>query len=427
MIHPVFKLRRDSDMRFQKKSIMAILFFSVFGALYGILTNSIFEKMVSALWTPLAIALYFLVFAILLCLLIVFIVKKLGHDNERATMIRDMAIVLLAIFVSSMLFEFLYEIGLNVEMSEPDSYILMIDDSGSMADNDPNTQREKAIATLVRDKSENFKYSIYVFSDDVKKIRDMQPKSYGFTGIDLNTEGGTAMFGCLKKVLSDISTGNLKTDSATRVILLSDGYAGDEPLFKHKLLKEYIENDIVISTIGLGTGVDTSTMKHIAEYTGGVYIHVDDASMLDTAMLDASIQTSTRNLLGFRGFCKTDVLHAVLRVLFLLVIIALIYILKIYSYGKYYNPNLILSGILCVIAGFLPEIALQTFSWNDNLVRVVFCVLISITLVEYIEPKRDRYRRTSFDETGENEFDLSGSSELANEHKIEDRNVSSLR
>lgn len=414
-------------MKFQKKSIMAILIFSVFGALYGILTNIIFEKMVSDLWTPLAIALYFLVFAILLCLLVVFVVKKLGHDNKMVTMIRDMAIVLVAIFVSSMLFEFLYEIGLNVEMSEPDSYILMIDDSGSMADNDPNTQREKAIDTLVRDKSENFKYSIYVFSNDVKKIRDMQPKSQSFTGIDLNTEGGTAMFGCLEKVLSDISTGNLKTTSTTRVILLSDGYAGDKPLFKYKLLKEYVENDIVISTIGLGAGVDTGTMKQIAEYTGGVYIHIDDASMLDTAMLDASIRTSTRNLLGFRGFCKTDVLHAILRVVFLLVIIALIYILKIYSYGKYYNPNLILSGILCVIAGFLPEIALQTFSWNDNLVRVVFCVLISITLVEYIEPQRNRYRMTSFDETAENEFDLSGSSELAKERKIEDRNVSSLR
>lgn len=414
-------------MKLQKKSIIAILIFAAFGALYGILTNIIFEKMVSALWTPLAIALYFFVFAVLLCLLIVFIVKKLGHDNKRKTMIRDMAIILLVVFLSSVLFEFLYEIGLNVEMSEPNSYILMIDDSGSMADSDPNTQREKAISTLLRDKSESFNYSIYVFSDDVQKIRDMQPKSYGITDVDLKTDGGTAMFGCLEKVLSDISIGNLKTTSATRVILLSDGYAGDKPLFKSKLLKGYVENDIVISTIGLGAGVDTTTMKQIAEYTGGVYIHVDDASMLDTAMIDASIQTSTRNLLGFRGFCKTDVLHAILRVLFLLIIIALIYILKIYSYGKYYNPNLIISGILCVIAGFLPEIALQTFSWNDNLVRVVFCVLISITLVEYIEPQRNKYRRTHFDEMEEDEFDLSNSNELATENRFEDKNISSLR
>ena len=414
-------------MKIQKKSIIAILFFIVFGALYGILANLFFDKMVSILWAPLAIALYFLVFTVLLCLLVVFVVKKLGHDNKRKAMIRGMAIVLLAVFVLSMLFEFLYELGLNVEMSEPDSYILMIDDSGSMKDSDPHTQREKAIGTLVQDKPEDFNYSIYIFSDEVNKNRDMQPKSYGFTGIDLNAEGGTAMFGCLEKVLSDISSGNLKTTSSTRAILLSDGYAGDKPLLKSKLLKEYVDNNIVISTIGLGSGVDTRTMKQIAEYTGGVYIHIDDASMLDTAILDASMHTSTRNLLGFRGFCKTDVLHAVLRVLFLLIIISLIYVLKIYSYGKYYNPNLIISGILCVIAGFWPEIALQKFSCNDNLVRVVFCVLISITIVEYIKPQKSRYRRTNYDEIDENEIELSGSNELVKEHTFEDRNISSLR
>lgn len=414
-------------MKINKKSLIALAIFVVFGTLFGIFTNLIFENFMSSIWTPLAMALYFLAFAIMLSILVIIVVRKLGHNDVKKLMIRDMAILLVVVFAISMLFEFLYELGLNVEIAEPDSYILMIDDSGSMESSDPGLQREKAVSSLLQDKPSSFSYAIYTFSNGVEQVREMLPKSAGYKTMDLKTDGGTAMFGCLEQVLSDISTGKLKKTSATRVLLLSDGYAGDAPLMKSKLLKGYIENNIVISTIGLGSGVDESTMKQIAEYTGGVYIHIDDASMLDTAMIDASVQSSTRNLLGYRGFCTTNTLHAILRVVFLLIIIALIYILKIYSYGKYYNPNLIISGILCVIAGILPELALEQFFWNDNLVRILFCVLISVTLVECIEPIINKRRTSYIDEYDEEDDDLDDSKELSKEEKNEERSYNSLR
>lgn len=413
-------------MNLKNKTMISFLIFVIFGALYGLLTNIVFEKLVSEIWTPLAIALYFLVFAVLLNLLVFIIVKKSGNDSARKILIRDMAIVVVAVFISSMLFEFLYELGLNVEMTETDSYILMIDDSASMESSDPDKQRGDAIRKLVKDKPDTFNYAIYVFADDVKQARDMQPKSDGYSKIELNTEGGTAMFQCLETVITDISSGELNVTPGTRVLLLSDGYAGDTPLMKSKLLREYVKSGIVISTIGLGSGVDTKTMKQIAEYTGGVYIHIDDASMLDTAMREASVQTATRHLLGFRGFCNTDTLHAVLRTVFLLIIIALIYILKIYSYGKYYTLNMIVSGVLCVIAGFLPEITLQMFSWSDGLMRVLFCMLISATLVEFLKPRLYN-SRVNIDEYEQGENDLPETSELNKEQGIDDTHVSSLR
>lgn len=415
-------------MKRTRKSLVALLACIIYGAVFGLLTNIIFDDFISAVWTPLAIALYFFAFAGLLCLLIIIIVKKLKYKNDLKQLATQMAILLLAVFVSSMLFEYLYELGLNYEVAEPDSYILMIDDSSSMLDSDPNCERKEAINTLVADKNSDFKYSIYVFSSEVYQARDMQPKLKGSSTLDLKSDGGTAMFGCLEQVLSDIATGKLETTNATRVLLLSDGYAGDTPLVKSKLLKKYINNNLVISTIGLGSGVDEKTMEQIASYTGGVYIHVDDASNIDTAMIDAAIQTSTRNLLGFRGFCKTNVLHAVMRVVFLLIIIALIYVLKIYSYGKYYNPNLIVSCISSVIAGLLPEIALQVLSWNDNLVRVIFCVLVSVTLFEYIEVVRNTRRRSDDEYINNSEADLSASDRLSRSGNVGgDTGVSSLR
>lgn len=411
-------------MKLNVKSLIALLIFGVFGALYGLLTNIFFDDAISDLWTPLAIALFILIFSLLLGFLIIIISGKLGHKPERQTMIKNMALVISAVFVFSALFEFLYELGLHVEIAEPDSYILMIDDSGSMESNDGNNQREKAVSALVQDKEDTFKYSVYVFSDDAQKVRDMLPKSDEFTGIDLKSDGGTAMFACLKKVISDVQTGSLKTTSATRVILLSDGYATDEPLFTSKLLKEYVENNIVISTIGLGYGVDTDTMQHIAEYTGGVYIHIDDASMLDTAMIDAAIQTSTRTMFSFRGFCKTETLHAVLRVVFLLIIIGLIYVFKVYSYGRYYKVNMIISGILCVIAGFLPEIALQILSWNDDFVRVLFYILISITLLECVEPRQFKHEVQTYEE--DESVTLSTANELVGEEYSQNENTCTL-
>ena len=381
-----------------KKNTIATIIVVVYGLLFGIISNIFFDSLLKNIWTPIAIALLFLLFSVFLSVLIFLFAKKLGHDKNKKSFIKEIAIVLVAVFLTSMLFEFLYELGLNYNVTEPDSYVLLIDDSGSMEENDPQNKRKTAINTLLKDKDDSFNYAVYVFSNSVDKVRDMQPKSKPFNGMELSSEGGTAMFGCLRKVLDDIESGNLKITTVTRVLLLSDGYASDNPVFKSKLLKKYVNNNIVISTIGLGDGVDTKTMEQIAEYTGGVYIHINDSSMLDTAMLDASVQTSARNLLGFRGFCETNILHAILRVVFLLIIIALIYMSKIYSCGKYYMPHLIVAAILSVIAGFIPEIALQVFSFNENLVRILFWTLISVALFEYVEKCPNRVRRSYSDD-----------------------------
>ena len=148
MICPDFKkvrLKGDNKMSKFRSSIVALAIFVFFGIAYGFITNIFFDNVITALWTPLAIALYFLTFGVLICILTIIIVRKFNKSIDSKLIIRDIAIIIVALFLASMLFELLYEIGIDAKIKDPDSYILMIDDSGSMSDSDPNNQRADAI------------------------------------------------------------------------------------------------------------------------------------------------------------------------------------------------------------------------------------------------------------------------------------------
>lgn len=411
-------------MKTKRMSVLAPILCIAFGALFGVLTTGLLEDMIAAMWTPLAIALYFLSFTLLLCGLIMLLVHKWSSGTDRKWLFRDMAILLAAVFLVSMLFEFLYELGADATIPEADAYVLMIDDSGSMSSNDPNQQRGQAINTLLKDKSADFPYAIYTFADTAVQVRGMQPKSAGYDNLPLQTSGGTAMFTCLRTASADMDSGKLPISPATRVLLISDGYAGDMPLFTGSVLKDYVKKNIIISTIGLGDNVDTYTMKKIAESTGGVYIHINEAAELDTALLDAAIGSSERHLLGYRGFCITNTLHGILRVVFILLIVALIFVLKIYACGKFYWPHLIVSGICCLVAAFLPEIGLEVFSWNVDTMRIVFCTLIAVTLIELVQFS---YRAHSGgDDASSSNYSLDGIQNLDKTIGIDESDIQSL-
>lgn len=369
-------------MKKSRVNFVLLLITAVFGAVFGIITNIFIDELTAAIWTPLAVALLFFVFALILYIIITFFSRDSRRDNDSKVIIRDTLIVALAFFLSTMLFEFLYELEPSKEETKAESYIILMDDSGSMLESDPANMRGATVRKLIGSKSDNFSYAVYTFANDVKKCRDMLPKNQGSDGLMLNSEGGTALFTALKQVLSDIDSGALKLTSATKILLLSDGYAGDTPFFKGALLKRFVKKHITVSTIGLGGGVDENMMKQIAEYTGGVYVHADNAGMLESAMNEAASGTSTRHLLSYRGFCSANVLHAIMRTVFLLIIIALLCMLKFYAHGSIYKPNLIIFIIAGIIAMLLPEIGLESINLDDGFVRVVFWTLLALAVSE---------------------------------------------
>ncbi len=384
----------------------------VYALLFCFVTNLFFDSLINNVWKPLVIALYFTVFAGLLSVVILLVSQSCGSRTEFSNFGKYLTICLVALFVLSMGLEFVYEIGLSPVSRDTDSYIIVIDDSGSMSQNDPNKIRESAINDLIGDKEDGFTYAVYTFATEYDRVRDMLPKSVPLDSLQLQSDGGTNIAGTLKGIIEDVNKGNLVTTENTRVLLLSDGVASDIGLFRvdlKELLKQYVDKDIVISTIGLGDSVNDNVMKQIANYTGGVYVHVDEANQLSSAMIEASVSSANRNLLSLRGVCKTDTLHAVMRIVFLMIIAVVINLSKHIVYGKYYLPQLVVSCVCVIVSGFFVEFSLELFYVSEGFTRVVLCIFLALMIIEkvfYIEyqtddgkaPKKNNYRKTGVSE-----------------------------
>lgn len=391
-----------------------VVFMTIFGIVFGILTNLFFDGLVSKIWIPLAIAILFFVFSALVAIIVFFFSEHCGSRSDNFGFKKILITYFTLLFILTMAFEFIYELGLQPIDPKGDSYIFILDDSGSMVSNDPDKMRVTAVERIVAADNSNTPYAIYSFADDTKRIRGMLPENSTTDDFEMLSDGGTQMLGALTDVFSDIASNVTKTYDSTKVILLSDGDATDIGFFDKELnavLKEYATNNLVISTVGLGRGVNESLMRRIADNTGGVYVHADGADDLVEAMNTAVENTASRNLLGTRGYCKTNFLHAVMRVVFIAIIGLLLSGIKIWIYGSYYKPNVILLFVLSVLAGLWMEISIETFGISENLARVVMWILLSITLIEKVEYIRLSHNEDSVNSKGGdrgNNFDAAG-------------------
>ena len=214
------------------------------------------------------------------------------------------------------LFQWIYGLHINPNSSEPTSYVFVIDDSGSMEENDPGQLRYDAIGEVLEKKPSDFPYMVYGFANDVILLREMQPVSNGTAGLIGNSNGGTSIKGALDQVISDYQNGVWDGGRSPKVILLTDGYATDLGWFSSisGTLKQYARNRISISTIGLGD-VDVGLLERIAAATGGVFIDISDASSLADAMENAATQYAIDDLLTTRYPGRMDILFGFLRIL----------------------------------------------------------------------------------------------------------------
>lgn len=367
---------------------------AIYGLVFGIVTNLFFDRLVAALWSPLAITILFVCFLLPL-LLIVFLAAKFNGtltkiEHPVATFAAGFAVFLVAVLG----LEFLYELGLKTTVQNVDSYVFVIDDSGSMTGSDPNKMRVSSIEKILADKDGDFQYAVYSFSDDYTQIRPMLPKRQSTALPQMESSGGTAIYGTLSGILDDVDTGKLKVTGNTRILFLSDGSATDMSGFfsssLRDVLRRYVEKGLVISTVGLGRGADAATLKRIANSTGGVYITAEDADQLTGAMVEASVQSADRTLLTIRFFCKTEALHAVMRIVFLLIIAVILQMLKIEVYGKYYKPQLILGSVCSVLAALVAEILMEHTLLGENICRIIFWILLALMIIEHIVAQRTK-------------------------------------
>ncbi len=299
-----------------------------------------------------------------------------------------LAAFVLMIFLS-LLFEFLYSsISLKAKGQDFSSYLFVVDNSGSMDNTDPDGIRYQAIDKLLGNKDSKFEYAIYKFSDSAELAREMSPIDNSIKEQEIVNAGGTQIANALRTVLGDIQSGKMVLGNDSRVILLSDGQATDVDSSNmdeyNKMLEQFKEQEITISTVGMTHKADTSLLMHTAESTGGMFVSVDNVEQLEQEMKQMVEETEEdRSLLKASTGDNINWLFMVLRVLFIICLGIIIAVEKAILCERFLNTNTVLSSSVAgsVMAGIFMEAGMDFFCLPPGIVRITACVLVAFTLL----------------------------------------------
>ncbi|MCD7884708.1 MAG: VWA domain-containing protein [Lachnospiraceae bacterium] len=413
--------------------LIASLVISLIGGIVGLI---VYGLLIESLPRPFVIGIVMLVFFLIMIVGMLGFIAVQGRYTFREGLIKQMLysiLCALAIFVLATLFEFIYQLGGEIANAGPTSYIILLDDSGSMDSNDPNDLRYAAISEIMADKDEDFSYAVYSFNDDLLCIREMSAKGTEevvYSKPD-GRSGGTSIKNALTSIIEAIEDGSIDGGSAPKVLLLSDGYATDIGLFSNikKLLKRYTSHGVSISTVGLGDSVDESLMTQIANGTGGVFISVDEGSNLGTAMEAAISSYAKRDLLTLRNTPKLNALFFIERILFMSVLgLGMQCFLILVSGIPTSDQKLswFFSILTCILAGLAIELLINTIYLPEKLSALIYFVLTGMFLAIYRkkEPRRrsvvSENERSTYEEKSE-EANRIGKNDKRKHPEVENR------
>jgi len=378
---------------------VSVLISSIVAGVIGCILSAIVYNLIRGnMWSPLAVGISFAIFAIVFFVVMAIVSYSKGYLEEHTMRHKDggkifitaVVIVLLTLGLG-LFFEWLYELEIKVDgvkASDPTSYVFIIDNSGSMDASDPEKKRYAAISQIISQKDADFPYAVYGFNNEVTTLRELAPISAGNNEMFSENVGGTMIKLALETVYSDCET-KLKDQlgSNPKVLLLSDGAASDIPFLvsTNKILKNYKKADIPISTVGLGSA-DDRLMSRIAESTDGVYISVDDISVLESSMqhaITAGADEEQRTLYTYRSVARANFLYALMRIIFTALLGILISTAMVFITGKDKDMDriFITSIITGALAGLLLEVGINALSIAPIIVRALYFVLVAMTFV----------------------------------------------
>ena len=372
----------------------------------------LYNALVDALPRPLLIAIMIAVLAALVCVAIAVTVTVTNSTSDeflflgsRGMLWAGVAVCLVVLFLGSMLLEWIYD---HEELQTMDStaYIFILDESGSMASNDPSYERYDSVDQLMSAMSQDTPYAVYMFSNDCVKIRDMAPAGAGkLTRPDdanFTMMGMTYIRNALEVVYADLDSGAIDGGAHPHVVLLTDGYASDMDRFTDtQILKDYASSRIKISTVGLGN-VDEALLEKIATSTNGQYVRVDEASQLASGFTNVTNVITDRDLTSYRPPVEQDGLYAFLRIAFLTLIGVLIAFMKLIALGDSDNTLLVLlEGAGAALVGALVMEFGLSAGLPDYLCRGIYWLLVAITprmiARKVIHIQNDQQVRTAFE------------------------------
>lgn len=334
------------------------------------------------------IPLLVIIFSLILCAAVSVYMAFFGNGEEMCFMLDGRVMLTIGLvcgvvllFFVSMLLEWIYDSD-SKTVPQSTSYIFILDESGSMSGNDPQFERYDAVQTVMDEMTTDCPYAVYIFSNDCVLIRPMSNSEGGQVSrpfdADSTMMGGTYLRNALETVLADIQSGKLAAGDAHHVILLTDGYASDMSIFHgQKVLRTMESEGIRVSTVGLGA-VDKYLMQRIANKTGGTFLMVENATDLAQSFANVTKVNSQRNLLSVRSGVNSDALYFILRILFLVIIGAILGCLKAMACGDDCFLVFLVSVAAALVGALVIEVGLLA-GLPEFLPQIVFWVLLSLT------------------------------------------------
>ncbi|RED34935.1 VWA domain-containing protein [Paenibacillus sp. VMFN-D1] len=292
---------------------------------------------------------------------------------------------LVLVFVLGLVLEFVYEI--NPGHAKPVKDIaLVIDNSGSMGETDPDNDRYTAAKNLINRMDSDNRVAVMVFNDQTTllqpfmKVKNKDAKNKVISEIDglEATDGGTNISLALADTMKHIEETN-DASRNTMVILLSDGIS-DVDL--NSALAAYKQRQIAVNTIGLSLvqADGAQLLQDIARETGGQYYDVSNAGDLSPVFQQIYEDVGDRTLLTERtGPTQDSVYYRMLHIAFIAIIGGTIGLsLGLIFDNRYLARSFGIGGVVSgLIAGAVLEFGLSGHTVGDEMVRLLSCLILA--------------------------------------------------
>lgn len=198
---------------------------------------------------------------------------------------------------------------------------VVLDRSGSMADEQKIQYAKSALLSLVDRLSPEDILSIVIYDDVVEVLRPagrVRDKREIHRLIErIAPRGSTNLGGGMVKGFEQVAAKSSR-EFVNRVVLLSDGLANQgitDPVALNKIARRYRSESISLTTIGVGLDYNENLMVGLAEYGGGNYYFIESPHSIAhilrrefDAMSTILAQNSTLELSFGRGVEIADVI-----------------------------------------------------------------------------------------------------------------------
>lgn len=406
----------------QRKINWLLVLFSLIGGAIGAVIGELLLGELFDRWPGfVVIGLYFGILALsigICCLIAETISPRLNGASWRQRYVGTswkllVPVTLVMLLLAGAAFEFLYELNINRAKTVKD-IVLIIDNSGSMHETDPDDHRYEAAKSLIGKMDSSKQVAVIVFNDKPEliqpfvRVRNQEVKDKVYAAIDelKATDAGTDIGEALQASMDQI-----KGQSGSRgamAILLSDGVS-DVNL--SEVLPDYKDRGVAVNTIGLGLSAPggnvegAGLLKEIASQTGGQYYDEADASNLTFVFQKIYDTLDERTLVTERtGTMENSPYYMILRIVFVLGLGALIGLaLGMMFDNRHLAKSFTIGGAVSgLLAGILLEQGLGGWPVGDAMTRLLACLLLAavMTMFTFIVPIDTSGARTAMRRRG---------------------------